>query len=83
MDQNWIKLKNIVNPFKCNAIEKGLKDLKNTISKKQDQNISKLNKAQKQSRDWFLKFANGLKIKIDIVHKVHEWPRCLFCQMSP
>ena len=34
-------------------------------------------------RDWFLKFANELNIKIDLVHKVYEWPSCLFVKMIP
>ena len=35
------------------------------------------------SRDCFPKFANGQNVKIDIVHKVYEWPSCLFVKMIP
>ena len=35
-------------------------------------------------RDWFPKFANGLNIKIDVVHKVHIWvTKVSFCQNDP
>ena len=35
-------------------------------------------------RDWFPKFANGLNIKIDIVHKVCIWvTKVSFCQNDP
>ena len=44
---------------------------------------SKPNIILQVNRDWFPKFANGLNIKIDIVHKVYEWPRCLFVKMTP
>ena len=37
-----------------------------------------------KSRDWFPKFANGLNIKIDIVHKVCIWvTKVSFCQNDP
>ena len=35
------------------------------------------------TRDWFPKFANERNIKIDVVHKVYEWPSCLFVKIFP